>query len=114
MDGVHHPFSHRITWKAVAVGSCCAVAIAVLATGLVAQQTASAFRPSRVLGPQPPITSAPTATARQAANVLNPSELVIGVTVGDESRAYPINMLTGPSREIINDTLGGQAIAATW
>ena len=42
------------------------------------------------------------------------SELVLGVTVGKESRAYPINMLTGPSREILNDTLGGQAIAATW
>ena len=40
--------------------------------------------------------------------------LVLGVTVGEESRAYPINMLTGPSREILNDALGGRAIAATW
>lgn len=42
------------------------------------------------------------------------SELVLGVTVNGESRAYPINQLTGPRREIINDTLGGTAIAATW
>ena len=31
-----------------------------------------------------------------------------------QARAYPINMLTGPSREIINDVLGGVPIAATW
>ena len=42
------------------------------------------------------------------------NELVLGVTVNGESRAYPINQLTGPRREIINDTLGGTAIAATW
>jgi hypothetical protein len=41
-------------------------------------------------------------------------ELVLGVVVGKEARAYPINTLTGPRREIINDQLGGQAIAATW
>jgi len=39
---------------------------------------------------------------------------VLAVTVGEQSRAYPINMLTGPEREILNDTLGGRAIAATW
>jgi hypothetical protein len=39
---------------------------------------------------------------------------VLGVSIGDQSRAYPINMLTGPRREIINDELAGHAIAATW
>jgi hypothetical protein len=34
--------------------------------------------------------------------------------VEGKARAYPINMLTGPRREIINDELGGKAIAATW
>ena len=42
------------------------------------------------------------------------NELVLGVVIGHQARAYPINMLTGPSREIFNDELGGQAIAATW
>jgi len=41
-------------------------------------------------------------------------ELVIGVVVDGKARAYPINMLTGPSREIINDVLGSRSIAATW
>ena len=86
----------------------------VYQTAVTAQQSTSAFRPTRVLAAQPAITDAPTNSAREAGAVLNPNELVIGVTIGKESRAYPINMLTGPSREIINDTLGGQGIAATW
>ena len=42
------------------------------------------------------------------------NDLVIGVEIGGQARAYPINQLTGPSREIINDVLAGTAIAATW
>jgi Protein of unknown function (DUF3179) len=45
---------------------------------------------------------------------ISDNELVIGVTVDGASRAYPINQLTGPSREIINDMIGNTAIAATW
>ena len=45
---------------------------------------------------------------------LEDSELVLGVVIDGVSRAYPINMLTGPSREILNDSLGGRSIAATW
>jgi hypothetical protein len=41
-------------------------------------------------------------------------ELVLGVVVNGTARAYPINTLTGPQREIINDKLGGRSIAATW
>ena len=42
------------------------------------------------------------------------NELVVGVEVNGEARAYPINQLTGPQREIINDRLGETVIAATW
>ena len=56
---------------------------------------------------EPPITSAQSAE-------IDDNELVIGVEVNGQARAYPINQLTGPSREIINDNLGGTAIAATW
>ncbi len=85
--------------------------VCLITVPLKAQQ---AFRPVRVLEAQPAITKFATKPVQDVANGLNPSELVLGVTVGKESRAYPINMLTGPSREILNDTLGGQAIAATW
>jgi hypothetical protein len=72
------------------------------------------FRPRRVARAFPPIVAPPTLPASRARGQVRGPELVLGVTVGDESRAYPINMLTGPTREIINDTLGGTAIAATW
>jgi hypothetical protein len=45
---------------------------------------------------------------------VRPAELVLGIVIAGEARAYPIHMLVGPEREIINDTLGGRAIAATW
>ena len=62
----------------------------------------------------PAILTPPTMSAREADEILKDNELVLGVTVNGKSRAYPINMLTGPRREIINDELGGAAIAATW
>lgn len=73
------------------------------------------FRTVRFLLPQEPTTAFPFQSVRTAAALLNPAELVLGVTVGKEARAYPLNMLNAlPGRKILNDTLGGQAIAATW
>jgi hypothetical protein len=37
---------------------------------------------------------------------------VIGVSIADEARAYPIPFLS--AHEIVNDTVGGTAIAVTW
>ena len=72
------------------------------------------FTPRRLMQPIRPITDAQTIKADEVSGQVRGEELVIGVTVNKESRAYPINMLTGPQREIINDQLGGKAIAATW
>ncbi|HIF32955.1 MAG TPA: DUF3179 domain-containing protein [Planctomycetes bacterium] len=66
----------------------------------------------RLFGRFQPITEFPIVPANKAE--LEPNELVLGVVVNGKARAYPINMLTGPSREILNDQLGGAAIAATW
>lgn len=60
----------------------------------------------------PAITQAPVVSMVDA-NVAD-HELVIGVVIDGVARAYPINQLTGPRREIINDELNGTAIAATW
>jgi hypothetical protein len=43
---------------------------------------------------------------------LVPSDLVIGVTINGESRAYPLNVII--VHEIINDTLGGVPIVVTY
>jgi hypothetical protein len=53
-------------------------------------------------------------SAAAASRKLRPDELVLGVVVDGTARAYPLNMLTGPDREIINDVLHDVAIAVTW
>ncbi len=75
---------------------------------------ADGFNPRRVVKPFPAIRDAPFLPADQVTDEVSDNELVLGVVVNKTARAYPINMLTGPRREIINDTLGGRAIAATW
>lgn len=92
----------------------CAWILLAISTSASGQTTRPEFRPRRLLAPLPVITKFPIQSAAQADKVINPYELVLGVTINGESRAYPINMLTGPRREILNDTLGGRAIAATW
>lgn len=41
-------------------------------------------------------------------------DLVMGVVVNGEARAYPVNYMNGPYNEVVNDKLGGQAIAPSW
>ena len=48
----------------------------------------------------------------EADQQLRLSDLVIGVTIGGEHRAYGAAFLS--AHEIVNDTLGGRAIAVTW
>ena len=47
---------------------------------------------------------------------LGDNEPVIGVYLNDEARAYPLTMLFGGGGifELLNDTCGGQPIAASW
>ena len=73
-----------------------------------------AFEPRRVAREFPALVDSPVIAADKVTDQVTEKELVLGVVVEGEARAYPINMLTGPKREIINDTLGGRAIAATW
>lgn len=73
------------------------------------------FKPQVVIPKRfPTITEFQVKSGAEVNEDINPSELVLGVALNGEARAYPINMLTGPRREIVNDKLGGTAIAATW
>ena len=114
MKAINPPRMWRPTRNLTLAGSCIVLLVGAVSCLLVAQQAETDFRPIRVLGPQRVITDFPVRPVGDVGKILSPSELVLGVTVGDQSRAYPINMLTGPSREILNDTLGGRPIAATW
>ena len=77
-----------------------------------AEGTVDKYSPMLVVSPRLAITEPEIVHAAEAD--LAPRELVIGVCIDGHARAYPINQLTGPSREIINDSLGKIPIAATW
>ncbi len=99
------------------VGWVVVAATAMLQTHVGAQEPETKqrdFRPRRLIPEQPPIVQFEVREVDEVANTLDETELVIGVAIGEETRAYPINMLTGPRREIINDRLSDTEIAATW
>lgn len=72
------------------------------------------FKPRKLMSPRKAIVDAPFLAADKVAGQVSDSELVIGVVIEGHARAYPINMLTGPAREIINDRIGKTNFAATW
>lgn len=47
-----------------------------------------------------------------AAQGLRDGEMVLGLALGGEARAYPTALLS--SHEIVNDTAGGRPVAVTW
>ena len=53
-----------------------------------------------------------TVPAKEAA--LEDTDIVIGVAIGEEARAYPLNAMWGPSGEVLNDALGGAPVSITW
>ena len=89
--------------------------LAIVTSFLSQKALADEFKPRTVIRrPFPTITKFPILKAKEADSKIGGAELVLGVVVNKQARAYPINMLTGPRREILNDLLGGKAIAATW
>ena len=61
-----------------------------------------------------PIVSPPHVASQAAPPTVGDFDDVLGVELGGECRAYPVDMLSIPSRHVLNDTLGGQEIAVTW
>ena len=92
----------------------CLLGLALLTQPTSAKEREREFNPRQVVPRIRPITDARISKPAEAKNLPGDSDLVLGLSVGGAARAYPINMLTGPHREIINDTLGGRSIAATW
>jgi len=45
---------------------------------------------------------------------LGDDDMVMGVVIAGEARAYPVNYMNGPLNEVVNDTLGGAKIAPSW
>ena len=59
-----------------------------------------------------PAMTNPQVVAPQEAHYLSDSDLVLGVVINGEARAYPHNL--GWKHEIVNDQLGGQYICVTF
>ncbi len=41
-------------------------------------------------------------------------DMVMGIVHNGQVRAYPVNYMNGPTNEVVNDTLGGTPVAASW
>lgn len=109
------PASVRWILAALVVGVVL-ILLAILPRGEERLEESQEFLPERVQLPVEPTTQFPIKPVREARDALNPAELVLGVTIGNASRAYPINLLNEEQLryKVLNDTLGGRPIAATW
>lgn len=45
---------------------------------------------------------------------IDDGDIVMGIVHNGEARAYPVNYMIGPYNEVVNDDLGGTAIAPSW
>ena len=116
-----------MNWKRIALVVTAALGGAVTALALVswwdgrgmrpglpdAPPDLSVYDPQRVVPEFGANTEFAYQTAAEATWVRD-DELVLGVELAGHARAYLINTLTHPHREIFNDRLGDRAIAATW
>jgi hypothetical protein len=59
-----------------------------------------------------PAIDRPTFVPAASATFMRDEEPVIGVVAGREARAYPTWLLN--AHEVVNDRIGGRAIAVTW
>ncbi len=77
---------------------------------------AADLRPEEIVTVLPkdaiPAILSPTFDERRKASWLNEKDLVVGVEIAGDSRAYPVATLS--RHEIINDKVGGVPIAVTW
>ena len=83
---------------------------------ITAPATAADLRPEEIVTVLPkdaiPAILSPRFQDGVKASWLHGKDKIVGVTFGDESRAYPIATLS--RHEIVNDKLGGLPFAVTW
>jgi len=88
-------------------------------SGAVLQARGAAFDPIRAdeiqsILPEDAIPALvyPTYLTAAQASEIRPAELVIGVAINGDARAYPLATLS--AHEIVDDDIGGQHLAVTW
>jgi hypothetical protein len=109
------------------LGSCIVIALLIQSDNLRLQEGAKrrakasqterkvneAFRPISLRDPLPPVVD-PPAVSPEKITGLDGDDLVLGLEINGQSRAYPINFISEPETEVLNDVLGGVPIAVTW
>ena len=60
----------------------------------------------------PAIDAPEYASVKDAGGFMQPDEMVIGININGEKRAYSVPLLS--SHEIVNDVVGGSAVSVTW
>ena len=60
----------------------------------------------------PAIDAPEYASVKDADGFMQPDEMVIGVNIKGDKRAYSVPLLS--SHEIVNDVVGGSAVSVTW
>ncbi len=61
-----------------------------------------------------PLERVPYSPASRLRNPVGDDELVIGCVVDGKAVAFPVKMLGGPQREIVNARAGASLFAASW
>jgi hypothetical protein len=102
-------------WLALTVLAGAIVGYEVYRSGRNAIVKDDTFRAERYMVPQPVMEEFAVKPVGDVGDELTANELVLGVTVGKEARAYPLNMLNAePKTKVLNDVLAGRAIAVSW
>lgn len=94
------------------LASCALLAALVLWPGAAPANPEAEIRTLLPKDAIPSIDRPEFATAKEAERFMAPGEMVIGVDIGGERRAYSVPLLS--SHEIVNDVIGGRKIAVTW
>jgi hypothetical protein len=71
-------------------------------------------RRRKLFEPFAPVAGFPIVPANAEHLEIHDEDFVIGVELTGEARAYPINMMGEPERELLNDSLAGRPIAVTF
>lgn len=116
MNGSHRPLLMQRPWFWLAVLALAGFLVVeeVIRKGRATVSTEE-FKTQRYIIPQPTVSEFAVTPVGEVGDHVGADELVLGITVGGESRAYPLNMLNAePQTKVLNDVVGGHAVAVTW
>ncbi len=108
----------QLGWFILAIGL---GSLSLILTGcneekVISGTTFPEFAPEKLNPPQTAILEPPIKRIQEIkeTDCLKDEDLVLGVGLNGDFRAYPINQMIGPKRGVVNDFLGDQPILVGW